>query len=513
MSSFRCPPSRQHQGLRRRDRVASDEGLCASATSDLHPVLLIPGIGGSILNAVSTKGASERIWVRLYLADKEFKAKLWSKYNSETGKTESLDPDSHIEVPEDRYGLYSCDMLDPDFRFSVDAVNYFHVMILQLRSCGYVEGQDLFGFGYDFRQSNRLPAAMDKLLQKLKGIYEQTGKKVDVVTHSMGGLLFKSFVALHNDEVAQYVNKWVAIAAPFQGAPGFITDTLLTGVEFLKGWQSSLFVSKWSMHQLLVECPSVYELMADYSFAWESPPELRVLHAETPDDAPKEERCRDRTELVSLMGEVLKDNTISINGETIPAPLNHHILDWARETHRIWRTARLPESVEFFSIYGTNLDTPFHCQYGTRDTPLADLTDILHTEALFDCKDGDGTVPVESAMGDGLQAMYRIGVPGEHRGLLNDARVHRILNYFLKVPPHDKLYDPYTDCILLPSRKEIEAEMAAVDKQPRQMEWKNEASAVGKSYSFPATGQDVHPVIEDLDEDFVEVSTMPGQAP
>jgi len=50
-------------------------------------------------------------------------------------------------------------------------------------------------------------------------------------------------------------------------------------------------------------------------------------------------------------------------------------------------------------------------------------------------------------------------VPGEHRALLNDNRVHRILSFFLKVPPHDELYDPYTDCILLPTRDEIEAEM------------------------------------------------------
>ncbi len=35
------------------------------------------------------------------------------------------------------------------------------------------------------------------------------------------------------------------------GAPGFIMDSLLTGVEFIKGWQRQLFVAKWSMHQLV----------------------------------------------------------------------------------------------------------------------------------------------------------------------------------------------------------------------------------------------------------------------
>lgn len=31
-----------------------------------------------------------------------------------TGKSETLDADTHIEVPQDRYGLYAIDMLDPD---------------------------------------------------------------------------------------------------------------------------------------------------------------------------------------------------------------------------------------------------------------------------------------------------------------------------------------------------------------------------------------------------------------
>lgn len=37
----------------------------------------------------------------------------------------------------------------------VDAVGYYHTMIGELRSWGYKDGRDLFGFGYDFRQSNR----------------------------------------------------------------------------------------------------------------------------------------------------------------------------------------------------------------------------------------------------------------------------------------------------------------------------------------------------------------------
>jgi hypothetical protein len=52
---------------------------------NLNPVLLVPGIGGSILNAVDKNGRKERIWVRLFEADHEFRTKLYSFYNPETG--------------------------------------------------------------------------------------------------------------------------------------------------------------------------------------------------------------------------------------------------------------------------------------------------------------------------------------------------------------------------------------------------------------------------------------------
>lgn len=38
-----------------------------------------------------------------------------------TGKTVTLDADTHIEVPQDRYGLYAIDSLDPDM---VSAITY-----------------------------------------------------------------------------------------------------------------------------------------------------------------------------------------------------------------------------------------------------------------------------------------------------------------------------------------------------------------------------------------------------
>lgn len=54
---------------------------------DLDPVLLVPGIAGSILNAVTEDGQEDRVWVRLLNADFEFCTKLWSQFDPSTGET------------------------------------------------------------------------------------------------------------------------------------------------------------------------------------------------------------------------------------------------------------------------------------------------------------------------------------------------------------------------------------------------------------------------------------------
>lgn len=46
----------------------------------------------------------------------------------------------------------------------------------------------------------RLKETMDRLAAKLEAIYTASGgKKITVITHSMGGLLVKCFMSLHSD--------------------------------------------------------------------------------------------------------------------------------------------------------------------------------------------------------------------------------------------------------------------------------------------------------------------------
>uniref|UniRef100_A0A6V7QY39 Lecithin-cholesterol acyltransferase-like 4 n=1 Tax=Ananas comosus var. bracteatus TaxID=296719 RepID=A0A6V7QY39_ANACO len=426
---------------------------------NLDPVLLIPGIAGTVLNAVDENGKEERVWVRILGADHEFRTKLWSRFDPSTGKTISLDEATKIVVPEGRYGLYAIDVLDPDMIIGSDGVCYYHDMIVEMIKWGFQEGKTLFGFGYDFRQSNRLQENLDGLSAKLESAYTAAGgKKLTVVTHSMGGLLVKCFMSLYSDIFEKYVKCWIAIAAPFQGAPGYITTSLLNGCSFVEGWEQNFFISKWSMQQLLIECPSIYELLANPDFQWENVPLLQLWRQKHDDSGNSSALLEsyEPKESIALMTKALSKQCGSMWWIGGPFPLNTDILKWANETREVLSRAKLPSTVKFYNIYGINNSTPHSVCYGSEDAPVTDLEQVLCCEPKYICVDGDGTVPVESAKADGLDAVARVAVPADHRGILCDRHVFRILKTWLKAGEPDPFYNPLNDYVILPTAFEVE---------------------------------------------------------
>ncbi|XP_050233778.1 lecithin-cholesterol acyltransferase-like 4 [Mercurialis annua] len=427
---------------------------------NLDPVLLVPGIAGSILKAVDDDHGNreERVWVRILRADYKLRTKLWSRFDPSTGRTVSLDPKTSIVVPDDRYGLHAIDVLDPDMIIGRDCVSYFHDMIVEMMKWGFQEGKTLFGFGYDFRQSNRLPETLERFAKKLELVYKASGgKKINIISHSMGGLLVKCFMSLHSDIFEKYVKNWIAIAAPFRGAPGYVTSTFLNGMSFVEGWEQNFFVSKWSMHQLLIECPSIYELMACPHFKWQHIPLLEIWKEK--EDSAGNSRVTLESyppkKSIDVFKDALSSNTVNYEGGDMPLPLNLEILKWADETHRLLSSANVPAQVKFYNIYGINLETPHSVCYGTKEAPVTDLQELRFFQPAYVCVDGDGTVPAESAKADGLNAEARIGVPGEHRGILSDHHVFRILKHWLNADS-DPYYNPINDYVILPTTFDME---------------------------------------------------------
>lgn len=91
----------------------------------------------------------------------------------------------------------------------------FHTLLTALTEAGYPVHTALFTFGYDWHQSNTVTGEL--LKQRIADIKQKTGTdKVDLITHSMGGLVARSYI--QSNDYAGDVRNLVTIAAPHHGS-------------------------------------------------------------------------------------------------------------------------------------------------------------------------------------------------------------------------------------------------------------------------------------------------------
>jgi len=145
---------------------------------------------------------------------------------------------------------------------SLAGIHVFDKLIEELENNGgYVEEENLFVFPYDWRKSTTLNASL--LKEKVDQIIIDTGtSKVDIIAHSMGGLLAKSYISDYGKE---NVDQLIFLGTPHLGAPKAFKalmygDDMGYGLKFLKDMKISLLNSK-TVKYISQNMPSVYELL------------------------------------------------------------------------------------------------------------------------------------------------------------------------------------------------------------------------------------------------------------
>jgi hypothetical protein len=137
--------------------------------------------------------------------------------------------------------------------------DYTSGLIRDLISEGYIEGEDLFTFPYDWRygvsglDSDGKEVNIESLKGQIDYIVNQTGStKVDVVAHSTGGLLVKKYVEEHPAD--HHIDKAVFVGVPNLGAPKAY-KVLINGDNFdVPGLNPN------EMKKLAQNMPVVYDL-------------------------------------------------------------------------------------------------------------------------------------------------------------------------------------------------------------------------------------------------------------
>ncbi|KAA8528446.1 hypothetical protein F0562_035801 [Nyssa sinensis] len=221
-------------------------------SSNLHPLILVPGSGGNQLEARLTAGykpssvlcnqwyptgKDKEGWFRLWFDPsvllapftKCFAHRMMLSYDPELDDYRNA-PGVETRVPHfgsTRSLLY----LDPHLKH---ITAYMAPLVSSLEQIGYVDGKTLFGAPYDFRYglaAEGHPSQVgSKFLQDLKQLIEEAstsngGNPVILLSHSLGGLFVLQLLNRNPPSWRQkYIKHFIALSAPWAGT----VDEMLT---------------------------------------------------------------------------------------------------------------------------------------------------------------------------------------------------------------------------------------------------------------------------------------------
>lgn len=200
-----------------------------------EPVIIIPGILGSELGL-----GDDLLWANLARMLLDVNDEFLSDGLALDSQGNSINPitvGSAIEVMLNKAPIFEVDI----FRDLKD------FLIIN----GYTENKDLFFFAYDWRLN--LEQTAKSLADKINQVKNQTGfEKVNILAHSMGGLLAKAYIAEFGSQV---IKNLVFLGTPHLGAPK-AAKALLFGERF-----GIVMLDSKAMRAIALNASAVHQLL------------------------------------------------------------------------------------------------------------------------------------------------------------------------------------------------------------------------------------------------------------
>lgn len=397
-----------------------------------RPLLIVPGVGGSILYAQSKTSAEQHdAWAAYHGDDPSCQTfadingtcysnadersftfdfacskptpclvdRFLGMYvNRTTGARSNLaEKFWDISVRSDNFGLCGIDDLDPNLIILSSEPMYFHEMLRYL-SCthGYQQGVNLFAFPYDWRlgpYDNNTVSSLADLIQNIACSNASSAScvPIDIVTHSMGGLLF-SYSLATNSSIEPLIHSWSAIATPFQGS-GVVSNAFVQGYNFDVGEN---IASIKTAHHFMMDWPASYALLPNPMLKWQEPPTIESLLNGQVDlktvavSDPEYWRFLFDVNANNTMLYVTPFRTISFSNT-----FNGLLFNEALAARKLIQNMSSP-SFPVHVLYGNNTITAHSFTFSVSNAD--NRTAFFGTQPRVITTFGDGTVPAESAI-------------------------------------------------------------------------------------------------------------------
>ena len=162
-------------------------------------------------------------------------------------------------------------------------------LLYALKSMGYILNKNLWIFSYDWTESNEISG--QRLTQFIYDIIKNKWKEVDVINHSMGGIVTRAACEICKAPI----RRTIYLASPHFGTPrAFVSLHPDVKLNFFSGWRVNFVANVvWRQHMRVIgdertleeelkwigaQFQSIYELLPDQYYLTNERPMLFVEH-------------------------------------------------------------------------------------------------------------------------------------------------------------------------------------------------------------------------------------------